>query len=672
MANYWAIAIGINQYYHFQPLMYAQRDAQVFRDFLIKEGTFPAKQCYLLTDASFKTNRAELSPTRDNIQSCILRTCQQRLKSDDFLWCFFSGYGVKHEGNDYLMPLDGNPNQVATSGISIEWLFSVFATAPTKNIVLVLDVNRNQSALMGEGVGEQTAQLAKEHGIPVILSCTPDQFSHETLALRQGLFTTAVIEGLRYRGCTTLEQLMQYLEIRLPELSEHHWRPQQTPFAVIPTEKKHQFIVPPEAATTLGRAMENPVAVDDRLVRIGYGRSDLSHRSDFSDLEQFNFDPSDQGRASSQPMPEPTSSTWSSSLSSTSSSTLSPTLAPTRSPAMPRGLEPTSSRSTWESTSTYTGESMEPGYPTVLLSPEWERSASTAATASQTAPHDQTTQTDDADPVDTRFWRRLLMWSSIIAAILLVGVILRNLGEPNGESPLLDQASIAQPEETSTEADEAIDQPLIQAEPGSALESAYVAIRARDYIDAKQQLAQVPSEQRGADYKKLLEDANKGLLSDAKVALTRTRELTNENQTSDFVAAIELARMIQPNEPQYQEAQQYVERWSRVMFDMAQGRADRRNDSSTSIAAENYRIAIDTARLIPSDNAAIYKQAQDAIAHWSERIFELANDRASEAMYDVAVQAAELIPPDAPIYPQAQEAIAVWLEKPTLYVAPTP
>ena len=662
MANYWAIAIGINQYYHFQTLMYAQRDAQVFRDFLIKEGKLPTKQCYLLTDAGFKANRAETSPTRDNIQSCILRTCQQRLQANDFLWCFFSGYGVQYEGNDYLMPIDGNPNQVAASGISIEWLFSVFATAPTKNIVLVLDVNRNQSVLTGEGVGERTAQLAKEHGIPIILSCTPDQFSHETLALRQGLFTTALIEGLRYRGCTTLEPLMQYLETRLPELSEHHWRPQQTPFAVIPTEKKYQLIVPAEAAAELGRAMETPISVDDRLLPVKYDRSDL---------EQFNYDPSEQGRTPSEPMP----SSWSTSSSAAALSTLSPPLSPPRSPETPSlGTEP--SRSAWASTSTTVDESMEPGYPTVLLSPDWDRSSPTSAKtlsiSSQAVSSDQAAPIEHGDPVDSRFWRRLLMWSGIVAAILLIGVILRNSGEPNGDPSTLEQSSIAQPDAPSAETDDAIDQPLIQAEPGSALESAYVAIRARDYIDAKQQLDQVPPAQRRADYNKLLEDANKGLLSDAKVMLTRTRELTNENQTSDFVAAIELARMIHPNEPQYQEAQQYVERWSRVMFDMAQGRADRRNDSSTSIAAENYRTAIETARMIPNDNAAVYKQAQDAIAHWSERIFELANNRAAEAMYDVAVQAAELIPPDAPIYPQAQEAIAVWREKPTLYVAPTP
>lgn len=614
MANYWAIAIGINQYQHLQPLMYAQRDAQALRDFFIREARFPSKQCFLLTDSFLRRNRTETSPTRESIEACIARTCQQRLQPNDFLWCFFSGYGMRFEGKDYLMPMAGDPAQVATTGIPIELLFSIFETAPTRNIFLVLDVNRSQNASFAEGVGDQTLLLAREHGIPTLLSCPPHQFSHETLALRQGLFTAAVLEGIRQQGCLTPGQLVQFLSDRLPELSEQHWRPRQDLLAFVPAEKKYQLIVPKEAAISLGAAIETPVEVDDRAVASnGGGASQNGHLAERS---------------------------WNS-LQSSNLSDLS--------------------------------------FPTALLDAGWDSPTPSTPDLQETIPQSAAMRRPELLPeqvgsADELFWRRLLIWSSMIAAALLIGVVLRNSGElvRDGSTVSTSEASpITQSEGAAGDADEVISQPAIQAEPGSALEAAYIAVRIRDFNEAKFQLSQVPAAERNAEYTQVLEQANKGLLSDAKVLLTRTRELTTENQAADFVEAINLAQQIQPGEPQYEEAQQYINRWSHVIFDMAQGRADRRNGSSTSIAAENYSKAIATVRLIPA-NTDVFQQGQEAIAQWSQRILDLANHRASEGMYDVAIQAAELIPADAPAYEPAQAAIAEWREKPTLLVVPTP
>lgn len=635
MANYWAIAIGINQYQHFQPLMYAQRDAHAFRDFLTQEATFPAKQSFLLTDTSLRRHRTETYPTRDSIQACISRTCQQRLKPDDFLWCFFSGYGVQINSKDYLMPIDGNPDDVTTTGIPIELLFSTFETAPTQNIILVLDVNRSQSIGIGEGLGDQTALLSREHGIPTLLSCSADQFSHETLALRHGLFTAALLEALR-KGCITLEQLAQYLGYRVPELSEQHWRPRQQPLAIIPSEKRFQLIVPEKAALTLGTLATGSLATAGE----NWGKGDrFTPVQDFAgqDLAGQDFVLLHDSRA----LYESSDSSW-----------------------------------------TLPAANSETGYPPSLLDSSWEgavpanqrpREMSDAPAASPAAMLPHAIPADGADATDAIFWRRLLTWSSIIAAVLLIGVVVRNAGQtadPPDPASGIDPFSAAPSDLLNSVPD--VNQPAIQAVPGSALESAYLEVRSRNYAEAKQFLYAVPFTARNPDFDKLMEQANRGLLSDAKVQLTRTRELTEENQAADFVEAIDIAQLIRSGEPQYQEAQQYVARWSQVILDMAQGRADRRNDSSTSLAAENYSAAIATVRLIPQNSPAAYSRAQESIAQWSQSIFELARDRADEAKYDVAVQTAELIPADAPIYPEAQIVMDEWRQQPSLLIVPTP
>ncbi|NER05807.1 MAG: hypothetical protein F6K17_26050 [Okeania sp. SIO3C4] len=41
------------------------------------------------------------------------------MQKENFLWYFFSRYGVVHQNQDYIMPIDGNPKDPETTGISI-------------------------------------------------------------------------------------------------------------------------------------------------------------------------------------------------------------------------------------------------------------------------------------------------------------------------------------------------------------------------------------------------------------------------------------------------------------------------------------------------------------------------------------------------------------------------
>lgn len=67
MANYWAIAIGINQYQLFQPLSCAQADAEALEDFLVTEAGFLPKHCLLMTDTSPPIGDRSTYPTKENI-----------------------------------------------------------------------------------------------------------------------------------------------------------------------------------------------------------------------------------------------------------------------------------------------------------------------------------------------------------------------------------------------------------------------------------------------------------------------------------------------------------------------------------------------------------------------------------------------------------------------------
>jgi uncharacterized caspase-like protein len=271
MANNWAIAIGINQYQFFQPLGCAQADAEAVKNFLVTNGGSLPQQCLLMTETSPPFGNRSTYPTKENIlllledfaaaegrsspvqpQQIPSRNLppasfqegwglERAVQAQDRLWFFFSGYGVNHKGQDYLMPVEGDPNHIEETGIEVRALMQGLQVA-NLDALLLLDINRAFGTHTDAHVGKETIELAKELQIHTILSCQPEQFSHESSELGHGFFTAALLEALRYGNGSNLTHLEKYLNVRTPELCQHYWRPTQNP--VILFVPKAQVISP--------------------------------------------------------------------------------------------------------------------------------------------------------------------------------------------------------------------------------------------------------------------------------------------------------------------------------------------------------------------------------------------------------------------------------------------
>lgn len=229
MVNHACIAIGINHYQFLEPLSYGQADARALQKFLVDQAGLPSEECLLLTDSSLLVNGHSTYPSREMILRWLEVGYSNSKPNGNWRWFFFSGYGVCWRGVDYLMPIDGNPRDILGTGIPMRSLLSSLKNQGD-NILVLLDINRSAGLEAGTPVGAETVELAHELGISLVLSSQVGQFSHEAAALGNGLFTAALLEALRYYHTdTTLEKLAHYLGDRLPELSQHHWRPIQTP-----------------------------------------------------------------------------------------------------------------------------------------------------------------------------------------------------------------------------------------------------------------------------------------------------------------------------------------------------------------------------------------------------------------------------------------------------------
>ncbi len=278
MVNHWAIAVGINYYQFLQPLKFAQQDAQALCECLVTEAGFLPNRCILFTDTSPSVTGRSTYPSRGNLEGWFDYFGRELIQPGDLVWVFFSGYGVCWKGQDYLLPIEANPADIATMGVPVRSLFDSLKALPTQDILVLMDINHSQAAFLGEKVGIHIAELARETRISTILASKPEQFSHEAVELGHGLFTAALLEGLRAHRCSTLANLEEFLKSRLPELCEHNDRPVQDPVIALASLDQLNLVITSVNWTkadswTQGEA--NPFEIEDDLFDVADHETDL-------------------------------------------------------------------------------------------------------------------------------------------------------------------------------------------------------------------------------------------------------------------------------------------------------------------------------------------------------------------------------------------------------------
>lgn len=258
MANNWAIVIGINQYHFLQPLRYAKRDAAAMSEFLRQEAGFD--RIFLFTDDSSPIGDKITEPFRNNLLRVLRQIfAQPFMKDGDNFWFFFSGHGIRHNEQDYLMPLDGDPEDVEHTGIPTQLISNYLRSCGADNVVMILDACRSGGKKSGQGIGKQTEAEARQTGVISIFSCSPDQYSYELESIAQGAFTYTLIEGLGIRGrCATVERLNQYLQSQVPQLVQQIGRVRQTPYTIAePIDRSHLILMPQYASLADIAALKN-------------------------------------------------------------------------------------------------------------------------------------------------------------------------------------------------------------------------------------------------------------------------------------------------------------------------------------------------------------------------------------------------------------------------------
>lgn len=199
----WALVIGISKFADSSiNLKYAAKDAQDFRNYLVKEAKFAPDHVRLLLDEQ---------ATRENILANLGDKWLPRVANpDDLVLIYVSSHGspskVDVNGANYLVAHNTDKNSLYATGVSMQELVKMIKDrVHSDRIVLMMDACHSGAAnTAGKGIfriGNYSAdELAQGSGQLVICSSEPTQTSWESKRYQNGVFTHYLLEGLRQNG----------------------------------------------------------------------------------------------------------------------------------------------------------------------------------------------------------------------------------------------------------------------------------------------------------------------------------------------------------------------------------------------------------------------------------------------------------------------------------------
>ncbi|MEA5577178.1 caspase family protein [Anabaena sp. UHCC 0451] len=625
MVNYWAIAIGINQYQLFQPLSCAQNDAEALKEFLVTEVGFLPQNCLLMTNTSPPIGEKSSYPTQDNILFLLEELAATSWQPEDYLWFFFSGYGVNHNDKDYLMPADGNPEQVAETGIEVREIMQGLQAAKL-NLFLIFDINRAFGTQADAPVGQEIIDIAKHLQMAVMLSCQPEQFSHESSELGHGFFTAALLAALRSNQGSNLTELESYVSSLTPELCQHHWRPLQNPVTVIPEH-------PPAILPILTL---DPDSETEQLI---------FPEENFAVARVIPLEGVKESKHSS------TDRTW--------------------------WGENKNAGTTLSKTSSQVDQSTTSGESAAKSPIDNQQILATSPELNTGARFIPSSAKDYAKPsvqVNTPIWQQFILWGggSMVIVALITTFLLRNQSSFrfNKLSPALNSTTrnsefsqSLPPIPADVATIEPISTSIVSTSDSQKQNQAVLGIQKMSLSSTKpSDLSQaIATSQKIQPGEPLYQQAQENIQVWSQMILDLAQEQAKQQKYADAIATAEL---ITKNTALYPQAQALIAKW-RLEFKKYisnQTLLDAANALIQPEQASTYNRAIEVAKKVPSGQPG-FEIAQKSINKWSEQILELAKNRAAKGEFTAAIETATLVPQTTSAYEDAQDAIQKWRSK---------
>ncbi|MBI5883810.1 MAG: caspase family protein [Elusimicrobia bacterium] len=211
-----AVVVGIEKYQIVPSADYGERDATSFRDYLLGLGV-PEEHIVLLTGS-----RA----TRTGLVKYVEEWLPRNASADSRVYFFFSGHGAPdpETGKAYLVPWDGDPQFLESSGYPLSKLYDGLAGLKAREVLVALDScfsGAGGRSVLAKGIRPLVAKVRTDAPASARLSVLTASSSEEVAGSLEkkghGLFTYYMLKGLQGEadgdkdGHVTLGELHGYL-----------------------------------------------------------------------------------------------------------------------------------------------------------------------------------------------------------------------------------------------------------------------------------------------------------------------------------------------------------------------------------------------------------------------------------------------------------------------------
>jgi tetratricopeptide (TPR) repeat protein len=241
-----AMIMGISTYKYIRPLTYADKDAEMFRDYLKSPagGKVPDGNIYCLL------NEQAMAANFWVKGMAWLKT--KGLQKGDRLFFYLAGHGdAINQDEFFFLTYDCNPagdknNYIVTGNVQLYTLKSRIGEFSRKGVevVFIMDACRSNE-LPGGSEGQQVLNAAiseKKAGEIIMLATGAGQESLEDASIGNGhgLFTYYLVDGLNGMADTvgtgvpdykvTLGEIQKYVEQNVPAIAQQRFKRKQEPF----------------------------------------------------------------------------------------------------------------------------------------------------------------------------------------------------------------------------------------------------------------------------------------------------------------------------------------------------------------------------------------------------------------------------------------------------------
>lgn len=232
----YAVVIGIEQYREKLPQAdFADRDAKLVGEYLTKVLGYPEENVVV---------RVNEKATRNDLEKYFGDWLRNNVEPGGSVFIYYSGHGAPNPktSDAYLVPYDGDPTFVDTTGYPLKRLYAALDKLPAAEITVVLD-----SCFSGSGgrsvlaKGARPMVLSVENAVlaggktAVLAASGGDQISSTFQEQGHGLFTYFFLKGLQgegdlnHDGTISLAELYEYVKPNVQRIARKQYNNEQTP-----------------------------------------------------------------------------------------------------------------------------------------------------------------------------------------------------------------------------------------------------------------------------------------------------------------------------------------------------------------------------------------------------------------------------------------------------------